>query len=193
MKAKPNLNSFYPTNRKSWQEWLCENHESSRGVWLTLRRKKSSHSGLLLDDAVEEALRFGWIDSKIQTQDENFYKLLFTPRKKGSIWSTTNKERVKKLIQEGKMTTAGLTKVMAAKKDGSWDQLTDIENLKVPDDFCLALSANLKAQEHFELLSDSLRKQVLWSILSVKKPETRAKQIQQAVEKLQSGKRNPFS
>ena len=195
MRTKPKpekYGSFHPGDLEAWHEWLNKNHASSQGVWLTVRKKNSSQKGILLPDAVEEGLCFGWIDSKLKPQNQDFYRLLFTPRKPGSIWSETNKKRVEQLAQEGKMTAAGLAKVAAAKKDGSWDKMTAVDQLEIPQDFHVALAINVAAQKNFELLNASLKKQVLWWLESAKTDETRAKRIKLAVEKLQNGKRNPL-
>lgn len=196
MKQKPKLDkldNFFPIDREAWREWLSKNHACSHGVWLTVRKKKSRQRGILLDEALDEAVSFGWIDSKLHVLDCDFYQLLFTPRKSGGTWALSNKGRVEKLIRQGKMTEAGMAKVNAAKSDGSWDRLTDIDELKLPDDFKSALAANVAAQEHYNKLGVSVKKQVLWWIATAKTTQTRAKRILTVIEKLQSSKRNPFT
>jgi uncharacterized protein YdeI (YjbR/CyaY-like superfamily) len=192
MTPKPEHGSFHPADRKEWHEWLSKNHASSEGVLLTIHKKNSQNEGLLLPDAIDEALCFGWIDSKLSPQDQASYRLLFTPRKPGSIWSARNKQCVEELIREGKMTAAEIAKVVAAKKDGSWDILNDVEELRIPEDFRLSLAGNVEAQKNFVVLSDSAKKQVLWWIQSAKRSETRMKRIQLVVEELQKGAKNPF-
>ena len=115
-----------------------------------------------LADVVEEALCFGWIDSKLNVIDENHFKLLLTPRKKGSIWSKRNKQRVRRLIRQGLMTEAGLKVVEAAKKEGSWNRLDAVEELRLPEDLVKTLEVNKSAQKSFGAFSDSLKKQILW-------------------------------
>jgi len=168
-------------DRKAWREWLDKNHSSSLGVWLIIQKKNSHEKGVSLGDVVEEALCFGWIDSKLNVVDEKCFKLLLTPRKPKSIWSKQNKQRAEKLIQQGLMTAAGLKKIEAAKKDGSWNRLDAIEEIKLPEDFKKALAADKNALKNFEAFSNSLKKQTLWWIENTKKPETRLRRIQQTV------------
>jgi len=175
------LETFSAPDRKAWRKWLSKNHDSSTGVWLVVRKKNVGESGISLEDGMEEALCFGWIDSKLNVVDEKRFKLLFTPRKRGSIWSKTNKQRVEKLINQGLMTDAGLVKIEAAKRDGSWNRLDAVEELRVPEDLENALSANGNARKNFESFSDSAKKQLLWWIESAKTQETRSKRVSQAV------------
>jgi len=173
--------TFNTPDRKAWREWLRKNYDSSTGVWLVVSKKNVGESGISLEDGMEEALCFGWIDSKLNVVDEKRFKLLFTPRKRGSIWSKTNKQRVEKLINQGLMTDAGLVKIEAAKRDGSWNRLDAVEELRVPEDLENALSANGNARKNFESFSDSAKKQLLWWIESAKTQETRSKRVSQAV------------
>ncbi len=193
MKQHPKRGNLHPSNLTDWSNWLSKNHACNEGVWLTVRRKNSAKEGILLSQAVEEALRFGWIDSKLHTQDQDYYRLQFTPRKADSTWSQANKETVERLIKEGKMTEAGLAKVRAAKQNGSWDKLSDVDALKIPEDLQNAFFKDRSAKDNYEQLASSMKKQILWWIASAKLPETRAKRVKLTVEKLQSRKRNPFS
>ncbi len=159
-----------------------------------VNKKNSSQQGLMLDDVVEEALCFGWIDSKLNVVDNERYKLLLTPRKPQSIWSKNNKQRVEKLVLQGAMTAAGLEKVEAAKADGSWNRLDSIEELKLPEDLKAAFNLNRTAEANFDLFSDSLKKQILWWIESAKRPETRRQRIEKTVAVAeQNRKENLFS
>jgi uncharacterized protein YdeI (YjbR/CyaY-like superfamily) len=108
-------------NRKEWRKWLQNNYSTSPGIWLVYYKKDSDKPTISYDEAVEEALSFGWIDSKANTLDDERYMQVFTPRKQGSIWSKINKQRVEKLIKNELMTSPGLEKVEVAKKDGSWN------------------------------------------------------------------------
>jgi uncharacterized protein YdeI (YjbR/CyaY-like superfamily) len=112
---------FYAKDRRDWREWLEKNHVASPGVWLIYYKKESGKPRVSYEDAVEEALCFGWIDSKSNTIDEERYMQLFTPRNPKSPWAPSNKKRVEKLIEEGLMMPAGLEKIEAAKKNGLWD------------------------------------------------------------------------
>jgi uncharacterized protein YdeI (YjbR/CyaY-like superfamily) len=176
------LNRFYARNREEWHKWLEENHEISPGIWLIYYKKNSDKPKVEYEDAVEEALSFGWIDSKANTLDEEKYMQVFTPRKAGSIWSKSNKERVQKLIQQGRMHPAGIKKVEAAKKEGTWNFLDDIEELKIPEDLKLELLKNSKANENFNGYPDSVKKQVLYWIAMAKREETRKRRINKVID-----------
>jgi uncharacterized protein YdeI (YjbR/CyaY-like superfamily) len=128
--------------RAEWRAWLQRNHSTSPGVWLAVGKKGNSRTALTYDEAVEEALCFGWIDSVVNRLDADRFKQLLTPRKRGSGWARTNKERVGRLIAQGLMENAGLAAIEAAKADGSWHALDDVEDLVVPDDLAAALAAD---------------------------------------------------
>jgi uncharacterized protein YdeI (YjbR/CyaY-like superfamily) len=115
-KTDNKLETFDFQDRKAWREWLDKNHDSISSVWLIVQKKNSSKIGVSLEDVVEEALCFGWIDSKLNVVDENCFKLLLAPRKPKSIWSKQNKIRAEKLIQQGLMTAAGGKKLRLLKK-----------------------------------------------------------------------------
>ena len=140
---------------------------------------------------MKEALSFGWIDSKSKVLDEERYMQVFTPRKLGSAWSKSNKERIKKLIKNYLMKPAGLEKINKAKKDGSWTILDEVEDLVIPKDLKKSLKQNKVANENFEAFSDSIKKQVLYWIVSAKMKETRLRRIKKTVE-LAAKNKKPF-
>lgn len=172
---------LYARNRQEWREWLEENHTTSPGIWLIYYKKGTDEPCVSYDGAVEEALSFGWIDSKVNAIDDKRYMQIFTPRKPKSIWSKINRQRVKKLIRNGSMTPAGLDKIETAKKDGSWDFLDDIENLVIPQDLKKSLNVNPNAKANFEAFNDSVKKQILYWIKTAKRPETRIKRINKTI------------
>ncbi len=183
---------FEAKNREEWRNWLQKNHLTSPGIWLVYYKKNSGKAGISYEEAVEEALSFGWIDSRVNAIDEERYMQIFTPRKPGSIWSELNKERVKKIIEEGIITPAGLEKIEAAKEDGSWYFLDDINNLVIPEDLEEALNANISAKEHFGAFTDSIKKQILYWIKTAKRPQTRKNRIEKVVI-LAVKNKNPFN
>ncbi len=126
---------------------------------------------------VEEALAFGWVDSKPGKLDDARTMLYFAPRKAGSGWSRPNKDRVERLIASGRMTASGLAKVEVAKKDGSWSVLDAVERLELPDDLITALDDHGSARENFEAFPRSVKRGILEWIVNAKRPETRAKRI----------------
>src|SRR5712692_5851745 len=158
-----------------WRRWLRDNHDMARGVWLVGYKAATGKARLGYDESISEALCFGWIDSVNKPVDDERTILLFTPRKAGSGWSRTNKVRVSRLLTEGRMEAAGLAKIAAAKRDGSWTLLDGVEALEVPDDLRRALGA--AGLRKFEALTPGRRKEHLRAIVTAKKAETRAKRI----------------
>ncbi len=177
------LKTVSAKDRRAWRAWLAKNHARSQGVWLLYYKKASGRPSVSYAEAVEEALCFGWIDSKINSVDEASYKQVFTPRRPGSVWSKLNKERVARLVEAGLMTEAGLSKIEAAKRDGSWSSLDAVESLEVPPDLRRALDAVPKAAANFAAFNNSTRKRFLHRINDARRPETRARRIAEAVER----------
>jgi uncharacterized protein YdeI (YjbR/CyaY-like superfamily) len=152
-----------------------------KDIWLVFYKKHTGKPTISYEDAVQESLCFGWIDSTVRRLDDEKYIQLFTPRKTRSNWSDLNKRRVKMLIKQGLMTEPGLRKIEEAKKNGSWKNLDAVEQLKVPADLVKALSANKKAGDNFTALTPSRKKTFLYWIGSAKTEPTRAKRIAETV------------
>ncbi|MCW4002590.1 MAG: hypothetical protein NWE95_01575 [Candidatus Bathyarchaeota archaeon] len=108
-------------DRAGWKTWLEQNHDKESNVWLVFYKKQSGKKGIRLEEAVEEAICFGWIDGKLKRVDDERFILRFSRRKANSAWSKINKERAERLIKSGRMTPAGLAKIEEAKKTGLWD------------------------------------------------------------------------
>ena len=176
-------NSTHPKSRAEWRKWLEKNHTRTEGIWLVSYKKTSGKPRFDFTEAVEEALCFGWIDSKGNKLDEERSMVWFTPRKKGTGWSKINKERVEKLINAGLMSAPGLAKVEAAKQDGSWNALDAVEALEIPSDLEKAFSKNKTARGYFAAFPRSVKRAILEWISSAKKPETRAQRIEETVTK----------
>jgi uncharacterized protein YdeI (YjbR/CyaY-like superfamily) len=166
-----------PGSRAELRAWLAANHATSPGVNLAIGKKGTTVTELRYDDAVEEGLAFGWIDSTARRLDEHRFTVLFTPRKRGSVWARTNKERVARLSAAGSMAAAGSAAVEAAKADGSWDLLNEVDSGTVPDDLRAALEATPGAAEGFAALPAGARRIGLYWIASAKRPDTRARRI----------------
>lgn len=182
------LEMFYASDRQQWREWLAKYHSTSVGVWLVYYKVKSGKPSVRYNEAVQEALCFGWIDSKVKSLDEERYMQIFTPRKPNSVWSKLNKQYVDELIAQGLMAEAGLIAVSIAQQNGSWNSLDAIEALIIPVDLKQALEANETAKKYFDLLSNSSKKNILARINSAKRPETRLKRIEQTVSSLAQNK-----
>jgi uncharacterized protein YdeI (YjbR/CyaY-like superfamily) len=189
-KSSDKYEIFYAKNRQEWHQWLVENYDTAPGVWLIYYKKNSDKPRVEYNDAVEEALSFGWIDSKVNILDDERYMQIFTPRKPGSNWSKTNKIRVSNLIKNGLMQPAGMEKVNNAKKDGSWTFLDDVEDLVIPEDLKQLLEQNTIAKANFEAFNDSSKKQILYWIVSAKRQDTRLRRIKKTV-KLASENKKP--
>lgn len=171
-------------NRHEWRKWLQENHASASETWLVYFKKHINKRSIKYEEAVEEALCFGWIDSKVKRIDEEKYMQRFTPRKAGSIWSESNKRRVRKLLKLGLITPAGLEKIESAKLDGSWYLLDDIDKeIIIPDDLAAALAENPKARGNFAKFISSHKKQYLWWLKSARTTETREKRLIEIVKR----------
>lgn len=164
-----------------WRGWLKGNHGESGGVWLVSWKKATGRPFVPFMDAVDEALCFGWVDSKINKLDEERAMRLFTPRNPKSPWSRINKGKVARLVDEGRMTEAGLRLVEAAKADGSWNIYDEVEDLVIPPDLASALAEDGTAGDHFGNFPDSSKKTILWWIKSARRPETRATRITKTV------------
>ena len=171
------LRRVRPKSRKAWRDWLEKNHATSRGVWLVYAKKHTGLPSLTYNDAVEEALCFGWIDSKINPIDDAFFMQVFTPRNLKSAWSALNKARVERLLAAGLLAAAGLAMVKAAKESGTWNALKHVEELKIPPDLAKAIKANPDAGRQWASYSPSRRKAVLYRLAGAKRPETRARYL----------------
>jgi uncharacterized protein YdeI (YjbR/CyaY-like superfamily) len=172
-----NLKSYYAKNRKAWRRWLLKHHLSEPGVWLIYYKKNSGKPRVSYDDAVEEALCFGWIDSIMKPLDEEKYMQKFTPRKTKSVWSTLNKKRVANLVEQDLMMPAGLEIIEAGKKNGSWTQLDHVENFVVPPDLRKFFTNNKKVSAYFDGLGKFRQKQWLYRLHNAKLPATRKKRM----------------
>lgn len=190
MPAAP-LPLLAPGSRAELREWLVANHATSSGVRLAIGKKGTTVTDLTYDEAVEEGLAFGWIDSTTRRLDADRYTVQFTPRKRGSIWAQSNKDRVERLTSAGLMAPAGLAVVEAAQADGSWERLTDVESLIVPEDLAAAFKQAPDAAEKFAALSVAKQRQSLYWVALAKRRETRAKRIVDVLEAAREG-RSPF-
>jgi len=175
---------LYFKSREDWRLWLEENHLKNEGIWFIYYKKLSGKPTVSYNDAVEEALCFGWIDSKIKKIDEEYYIQWFTPRRKGSKWSDLNIKRVKKLLSEKKMKPAGLSAYDGVvQKPESLDKTRNLNTLPVPDDLNEALKNNSIAFENFMKFSSSSRRLYLGWLNDARRQETRLARIAKIVER----------
>ena len=184
MKASEKQILFF-SGKRPWLSWLAKNHTSSSGVWLRFAKKGSGVKSLSYDEALDVALRYGWIDGQAKSDGAEYWLQKYTPRGKRSTWSKRNRERALALIESGDMKPAGLAEVERAKSDGRWDAAYDSPSkIGVPDDLQAALDANAKASAFFTALDKRNRYAILWRIHTAKKAETRAKRISEFVAML---------
>ncbi|HLG57469.1 MAG TPA: YdeI/OmpD-associated family protein [Vicinamibacterales bacterium] len=176
------LELVQPKSRKAWREWLKKHHASSSGIWLVIAKKHTGIPSLTYNDAVEEALCFGWIDSLMNPIDEALYKQMFTPRKSKSLWSALNRTRVERLIASGLMTSPGMKMIDVAKESGRWDAHAPSEALTLPPELRKALNANTDAKKNWPTYTESQRKMFLYMVNGAKRPETRAKRVARVVD-----------
>lgn len=173
---------FYPTCQADWRQWLEENHLSKQSVWLVFYANSSEKPSISWSEAVDEALCFGWIDSKKIKIDTEQSHQFFSKRKPQSTWSKINKVKVQKLIENGLMTQAGLNSIEVAKQNGSWTILDTVEELIIPKDLETAFKKHQGSKDYFQSLSKTIRKMMLTSLVLAKRPETRQKRIDEIAE-----------
>jgi uncharacterized protein YdeI (YjbR/CyaY-like superfamily) len=178
---------------QAWRAWLARHHARETGIWLAYYKKGSGKRSVTYEEALQEALCFGWIDSTVGRVDAARYKQRYTPRNVKSVWSSSNKARVEKLIADGRMAPPGLAKVEAAKRNGSWESLSDVDRIgkgaDIPADLLEVLSRNARAREIFDKRPPSEKKLWAYWILSAKRPETRALRVAETVKRVLAGRR----
>ena len=177
-------------DRESWADWLAEHGESSAGVWLKLARKDSGERSVTHAEALDVALRHGWIDSQAGPIDERHWRQRFTPRGPRSRWSKRNRARAEELIASGEMAPAGMREVETARADGRWEAAYDSSTTaEVPPDLQAALDADPVAGEFFAGLDRANRYAILYRLQEARRPETRARRIEKFVAMLREGRR----
>jgi uncharacterized protein YdeI (YjbR/CyaY-like superfamily) len=178
-------------SRQEWRHWLQEHHRSDSSAWVIIYKKRGSTIGLRYEDAVEEALCFGWIDGKMKSVDKSTFILRFSVRKADSIWSVSNRDRALKLMASGQMTEAGLAKIETARRSGKWNQRVSVRHIAgekaMPDDLEKALKETRDAWEGFSRFSNSTRYMYIYWVTSAKRPETRVNRIRVVVENAKNG------
>ena len=177
-------------DKDEWRSWLQENHAAQKQAWLVILKNQAAKPGVNYEEAVEEAVCFGWIDGVMKSVSDELYYLRFSPRKRGSVWAASNLQRVERLIAQGRMSEAGMAKVREAKENGMWEAVTRLQELAAtPEDLSRALSENAAAQANFEKYPASQKKMFFYWIDSAKTEGTRQKRIRAAVEMAAQNKR----
>ena len=180
---------YHPVDLAAWRCWLETNHASVRGVWVSTWKKQSGQARVAYVGLVEEAICFGWIDSTVNTLDDDRHLQLMTPRKPKSGWTRLNRQRFATMEAQGRMTDAGRRAAEVAQANGWWTIADAVEDLIEPDDLAAALDASPAARAAWDGFPPSARKQMLWPIVSAGRPETRAKRIAKIVAEAEAGRR----
>lgn len=183
----PLMSEFQPTtvaaDAAAWRNWLAHHHATHDHVWLILFKKASTTNSVTYDEAVDEALCYGWVDSVPKKRDADSYYQYFSRRNPTSNWSRVNKEKIARLDAAGKLAPAGRKMVETARASGTWDALNDVENLVVPDDLAAAFDARAGSRAHWETFPRSVRRGILEWIFNAKRPTTRNKRIGETAER----------
>lgn len=178
------IETFCPSNRQEWRQWLQENHQSKQSVWLVYYKKKTKIPSVTWSEVVDEALCFGWIDSTAKPIDAEKYMQFITRRKPKSVWSKINKDKVQRLIDEGMMMPAGHASIEIAKQNGSWSILDEAEALIIPPDLEKEFEAQPGSKDAFLSLSKSAQKALLYGLVLAKQAATREKRIGEVVARV---------
>lgn len=184
---QPQTRSF--ASAQEWREWLAKNYALDEGVWLRFFKKTSGITSVSYNEALDEALCFGWIDGQLQKYDDQSWLRKFTPRRSGSVWSKRNCEHIVRLMETGKMQAPGLVAVEAAKQSGQWDTAySSPANMEIPADFLQELTKNKQAEAFFGTLNKANRYAIAWRLQTAKKPETRQRRMAAILALLADGK-----
>ncbi|MBE9489702.1 MAG: YdeI/OmpD-associated family protein [Bacteroidetes bacterium] len=181
---------FFPRDIE-WYDWLLQNHESSKGVYLIFYKLELKTPTMRWEDAVKVALCFGWIDSTVKSLGNGKRRQYFCPRKSKSTWSALNKKYIIELINNNLMHNSGLTIIELAKQNGSWIALDDVDNMVIPNDLQNAFNSNLIAFQNYKNFAPSYRKSYLYWLHQAKREDTRIKRIQKIIEFCENNRKTP--
>jgi uncharacterized protein YdeI (YjbR/CyaY-like superfamily) len=182
MELKDGIKTFYAKTQKEWRKWLEKNHQSEKSIWLIIYKKESGTPSVYYTDAVDEAICFGWIDSKPNKRDDESYYQFFAKRNIKSNWSKVNKGKVARLLEEGKISPSGLKAIELAKQNGTWTALDKVEEMEIPEDLQKAFNKNKTAFGYFDKFPRSSKRNILEWIMNAKRPETRQARIEETVK-----------
>jgi uncharacterized protein YdeI (YjbR/CyaY-like superfamily) len=187
-KTKRDLPVLAFKSREAWHDWLLSQASDCDGLWLKLAKKSSGILSISKADAIDTALCHGWIDGQLDSFDDEYWLIRFTPRKSSSKWSERNRTRALQLVELGRMLPAGMKEIERAQKDGRWGAAYAPQSTaEIPEDLRAALAKNKKAGKFFETLNRANRYAILYRVHNAKKPETRAARIEKFVAMLEAG------
>jgi uncharacterized protein YdeI (YjbR/CyaY-like superfamily) len=177
-------------SQEEWRIWLDKHHADRSEAWLLHYKKDSGKKGLSYRQALDEALDYGWIDTKLKSMGKDSFMLRYVPRKRGSLWSKQNRDRAEELIKQGRMTPAGLAAIEDARRSGKWDSAyTLLTRWDTPGDLKTALAVNSVASERFETWANSHRNQYIYWVKEARTPATREKRIAEVVRRAELGQK----
>src|SRR5436190_13520043 len=177
-------------SQQEWERWLAEHHATSKGVWLKIAKKDAGVETVSYAEALESALCYGWIDGQKRPYDDQFWLQRFTPRSPRSKWSRINRDKALALVEQGRRKPAGQAQIEQARRDGRWGAASEAQSgARVPDDLQRALDEHPAAQAFFATLDSRNRYAILYRLQDAKKPETRARRLDQFVAMLDEGKK----
>lgn len=175
---------------KAFEKWLSGNYAVNKGIWIRFFKKDGSVKTITYNEALDEALCYGWIDGQIKKYDTQSWIHKFSPRNPGSIWSKRNTQHAERLIKAGKMKPSGLAEVEKAQADGRWEKAYDSPGqMTIPDDLIDELNRNKKAKAFFKTLNRANLYAISWRLQTAKKPGTRAKRMKVILEMLSRGEK----
>jgi uncharacterized protein YdeI (YjbR/CyaY-like superfamily) len=181
--------TFYPTSLKAWRDWLAKNHATETSIWIIYYKKHTQQPSIVYSDAVDMALCYGWIDSTARPIDADSYMQYFCKRKPNGTWSKVNKAKIERLIANGQMAEPGLQYIEAAKQNGSWTILDDVENLIMPEVLLQAFAKYSNAKTNFEAFSRSDKRNILQWLKMAKREETIIKRAEEIASLANEGKK----
>lgn len=188
-KAK-DIQIFTFNNAKEWEDWLGKNYTLQEGVWVKIAKIGSGIASVTIQDALDVALCYGWIDGLRKSYDEKYYLQKYTPRRPRSFWSKVNIGKVQVLIEDGRMKEPGLAEIEKAKADGRWEAAYESQkDAIVPPDFLLELTKNKKAKTTFDSLNKQNKYAFLWRLMTTRTPEKRAEKLKKIIQMLEEGKK----
>ena len=182
MELKNGIQAFHAHSDLEWREWLEQHGQHEKAVWLIVYHKRARVPTVFYNESIEQALCFGWVDSKAIKRDPQSSYLMFTPRKPTGTWSNVNKARVERMTAQGLMTLCGQTVIDLARESGAWDLLTNADTGVIPEELGALLGENQMALQHFEAFPKSSKSLILGWIAKAKRLETRQARMVNTVE-----------
>jgi uncharacterized protein YdeI (YjbR/CyaY-like superfamily) len=182
MKRNKEVKAHYFKDDGEWRKWLHKNHDRSEGVFLIFYAVSHEKESMRWEEAVRVALSYGWIDSTVKNLAPGKRRQYFCPRKPKSVWSKVNKNHIIDLTAKGLMHESGFATIAAAKKNGSWTELDDVENGVIPRDLQKAFDKNALAFNNFQNFTRGQRKSYLYWLHQAKRESTRQVRITEIVK-----------